>query len=185
MDQGVAGVIAGIAGLVGAGVGGLATAYGARIGAQKTIEAAHMQVERQSTAEHLHWIREQRRQVYSDVLAAHASFRTTTINWLVELRRDLSLSSEDRLRFRGQYVELGEITARADLWGPRAVVDHGHAMLKEVGTQFVALTKWSEAIREGQSSDIPNLSQEFEAARAALKNARSAFMQAAVDALQY
>ncbi|MFD9139679.1 hypothetical protein ACFVY7_02550 [[Kitasatospora] papulosa] len=185
MDQGIAGVIAGIAGLFGAGVGGLATAYGARIGAQKTLEAASMQAERQSTFEHLHWIREQRRQVYSDVLASHASLWATTINWAVELRQGRPLPNEDHLRFKEQFFEMVDATARADLWGPTAVLGEGHAMRRAAGEEYAALSAWSHAIRAEETSDIQDFLQRYETAREAYGEARSAFIQAAVNALQF
>lgn len=144
-----------------------------------------MQVERQATAEHLHWIREQRRQVYSDVLASHAAFQTATIIWLVEVKQDRSLPSEDHLRFQGQYVELAEVTARADLWGPTTVVDEAHALRRAAGGKFSALSGWSHAIRAEQTSDIPSFSQQYEAAAEAFNETRSDFIQAAVNASQF
>ncbi|MFJ8363077.1 hypothetical protein [Streptomyces sp. NPDC093984] len=185
MDQGIAGVIAGIAGLVGAGVGGLATAYGARVGAQKTIEATHMQVARQSEAEHLHWIRDHRRQACSDVLASHGSFLSMAINGSVRLGSDHALSDEEQLRLRDQFIDLSQVAARADLWGPRDVVVQAQALRSAAGTMFAALVGWSAAIVEGRTGDISSLSEEYETASQALKTARSSFVEAAIQALQF
>ncbi|MGI5195573.1 hypothetical protein ACQEVY_18295 [Streptomyces sp. CA-288835] len=185
MDQEVAGIIAGIAGLVGAGVGGLATAYGARVGAQKTIEATHLQVERQSTAEHTHWIREHRRQVYGDVMASHAKFLATTVNRVIELREGRPQPSEDHQRFREHWLDLVETTARVDLWGPGDVQAQAQALRGAAGDVNVALAGWSDALREDRTGDVSNRAQDFEAASEAFAEAWAAFVSAAVQALQF
>lgn len=122
MDQGLAGLLAGIAGLIGTGVGGLATAYGARIGADKTLEAAHAQVEAQSDAEHDHWVREQRRQACSDIVDAYGTFmlslnRVTDQVWdrVQPTDSDLEAVKNDARNF---YLA-GE---RLSLWGPDELV---------------------------------------------------------------
>ncbi|MFI5807530.1 hypothetical protein [Streptomyces sp. NPDC051561] len=184
MDQEFVGLVAGMSGLIGAVVGGLATAYGARIGAQKTIEATHIQAERQSTDQQRRWILDQRSQVCSDVLASHASFRTTAINWVATLRGGNPLAEEEYLRFQGQFVELVEVSARADLWGPQYLVDNSRALLKAAGAEFSALVEWSAATREGRASDITAVTQQYGAARDAIQAARSAFIETAGRALQ-
>ncbi|MFC8780753.1 hypothetical protein ACFW20_25135 [Streptomyces nigra] len=185
MDQGIAGVIAGIAGLVGAGVGGLATAYGARIGAQKTLEAAYTQVERQSAAEHMHWIRDHRRQVCDDVMASHASFLAVMINSVVELHQSRPLPSDVRQRLWEHFLALVETTARVDLWGPREVQAQAQALRGAAGDVNTALTGWSSALRGEQPSDASRCAEDFEAANGAFNEARAAFVQAAVQALQF
>lgn len=64
MDQGLAAVWAGVAGLVGAGIGGAAAVWGAAIGGRRTVEAAERQAQRTATAEHQHWLRQQRHDAY-------------------------------------------------------------------------------------------------------------------------
>ena len=122
MDQGLAGLLAGIAGLIGTGVGGLATAYGARIGANKTLEAAHAQVEAQSGAEHGHWVREQRRQACSDVVDTYGVFmlslnRVTDKVWdhVQPTDGDFEAVKNDARNF---YLAGG----RLSLWGPDDLV---------------------------------------------------------------
>jgi hypothetical protein len=183
MDQGIAGVMAGVAGLLGAGIGGLATAYGARVGAQKTIEAAQTQVDRQSAFEHSHWVREQRRQVYSQLIELHATYQIAMVTTGVALDSGRPLSDEDRGRLHGQFQEFVEVVARADLWGPGEIVEKAHVWHRTVGERWTALLSWSRAIREGRTEDIQRFSDEFEVATAADGRARSAFIQAAVNAL--
>lgn len=64
MDQGWAAIWAGIAALVGAGVGGGFAVWGAAIGGRKAVEAARQQVKDQAVTEHGHWLREQRQEAY-------------------------------------------------------------------------------------------------------------------------
>ncbi|MFH9988447.1 hypothetical protein [Streptomyces luteogriseus] len=185
MDQGIAGVIAGIAGLVGAGVGGLATAYGARIGAQKTLEAAHAQVERQSTAEHLHWMRDHRRQAYDDVMASYASFLAVMANLVGELLQGRPLPSDGRQRLREHFLALVETSARVDLWGPREAQAHAQALREAAVDVNTALTGWSHALREDRTSDASRCAEDFEAASRAFNEARAALVHAAVQALHF
>ena len=69
MDQGVAAVWAGIAGLAGAGIGGAAAVWGSAIAGRKSIEAAKQQSERAAAAEHQHWQRQARFDAYRSLLA--------------------------------------------------------------------------------------------------------------------
>ncbi|MFJ7180999.1 hypothetical protein ACIQXA_32420 [Streptomyces massasporeus] len=183
MDQGIAGVIAGAAGLIGAGIGGLATAYGARIGAQKTIEAAQTQVDRQSAAEHLHWVRDQRRQVYSQVVELHATYMLATIACAVTLGSGQHMSDEELRSVRGQYIKLVEVSARSDLWGPGEVVEKVNRLHHAAGTKYTALLDWSRAIKEGRAEDVARHSDEFEIASSTDRDARNAFVSAVHDAL--
>ncbi|MFJ3867846.1 hypothetical protein [Streptomyces nigra] len=175
MDQGIAGVIAGVAGLIGAGIGGIATAYGARIGAQKTIEAAQTQVERQSAAEHMHWAREQRRQVYSQLIELHSTYMLTTITSGIVLDRGQALSDEELQAIRGQYIKFVEAGGRLDLWGPAEVVVKGNRLVQACGAKYTAICNWSSALEQGRGEDVPHCSVEFQAATAADKEARNEF----------
>jgi hypothetical protein len=64
VDQGIAAVWAGVAGLVGAGIGGAGAVWGAAIGGRRTVEAAERQAQRAAAAEHQHWLRQQRYEAY-------------------------------------------------------------------------------------------------------------------------
>ncbi|MFF7748784.1 hypothetical protein ACFZCP_05915 [Streptomyces sp. NPDC007971] len=161
MDQGIAGVIAGIAGLVGAGIGGLATAYGARIGAEKTIEAAQTQVDRQSAAEHTHWVREQRKEVYSAVVEGHVAILTTSQS-LRELMDDGSaLSAEQMASAKDGLAAFGCTIARTQLWGPDEVVRLAGALAYAAAHRFAKQVDWSAAIRRGDHGAIQERRQEF------------------------
>ncbi|MEU6509358.1 hypothetical protein [Streptomyces sp. NPDC046942] len=79
MDQGMAAVVAGLAGMVGAlggaVAGGLAAVRGARLGAETSARALRQQVQDQAATEHAHWLREQRRVAYAAYIAAAQSAR--------------------------------------------------------------------------------------------------------------
>lgn len=68
MDQGVAAVWAGAAGLVGAGIGGAAAAWGAWVAGEKTVEAAEKQARQSAVAEHHAWQRQARYEAYRTLL---------------------------------------------------------------------------------------------------------------------
>ncbi|MEU9363167.1 hypothetical protein AB0D78_16210 [Streptomyces avermitilis] len=175
MDQGIAGVIAGVAGLVGAGIGGLATAYGARIGAQKTIEAAQTQVKHQSAAEHVHWVREQRRLVYSELAKLHASFTMTSIKCKIDLVGGQPLAEEAKESLIEQVTALGEVSALTVLWGPDDVVIKARRLPTTAAEKFSALVAWSAAAQTGSATGISRCSAEYGAADEADKEARHEF----------
>ncbi|MEU1925140.1 hypothetical protein ACFZAB_30735 [Streptomyces albogriseolus] len=74
MDEGVAAIVAGVAGMVGAlggaVAGGVAAIRGARIGAEKTAEATRAQVRDQAALDHRRWLQQQRVEAYSAFLEA-------------------------------------------------------------------------------------------------------------------
>ncbi|MEU2606607.1 hypothetical protein [Streptomyces albus] len=70
MDEGVAAVVAGLAGFAGAIAGGMAAIRGARIGAETSARALRQQVQDQADSEHARWLREQRRQGYNNYITA-------------------------------------------------------------------------------------------------------------------
>lgn len=86
MDQGWAAVMAGVAGLLGAGVGGYFAMRGAQAGARTTAEAIAEQVERQAANEHAHWIRQERRQAFREIVAAYSEVAER----LVQVRKAIS-----------------------------------------------------------------------------------------------
>ncbi|MFF0735779.1 hypothetical protein ACFYVK_29675 [Streptomyces chartreusis] len=123
MDQGIAGVIAGIAGLVGAGIGGLATAYGARIGAQKSMEAVQIQVQRQSAAEHEHWVRDHRRHVCTEITDAYAQCVPVVTQCFQRMDEQDAILPELMDSLVSAVDGLITIRGHAQLWGPQELED--------------------------------------------------------------
>ncbi|MEU4893507.1 hypothetical protein AB0B12_35405 [Streptomyces sp. NPDC044780] len=170
MDQGIAAVAAGIAGLLGAGIGGLAAAYGARIGAQNTIEAARTQVDRQATAEHLHWIREQRRQAYSAIMEAHLAVSMTIDDCHTQLIDGSALPDDTISHAKGQLMNLATTVARANLWGPDDLVNKARELISAEGEAIGMMIAWSMAV-ETDDQDL------IQAVRQGLPEIRSSTLQ--------
>ncbi|QIT44993.1 hypothetical protein [Streptomyces antibioticus] len=184
MDQGIAGVIAGIAGLVGAGIGGFATAYGARVGAQKTIEAAQAQVSHQSTAEHAHWVREQRRQAYSDAMETHGTFITSLNVAVSQLSAAPPLSSETVTELQEKLVALGLAATRIHLWGPEEAVSKANTLARAAHRRLEALKGWSAATESATAyRDTRPRRREYGEATDAETTARADFVTVARSTL--
>lgn len=80
MDQGVAAVWAGIAGLAGAGIGGGLAAWGSWIGGRKTVEAAERAEERAAKTGHQQWQRERRYDAYRAFMELLDEMNAWTVN---------------------------------------------------------------------------------------------------------
>jgi len=80
MDQGIAAVLAGVAGLIGAGIGGIAAVLGARIGAETVARATSLEVRDQATVDHEHWLRGERLEAYKELLAAYDEYAIAASN---------------------------------------------------------------------------------------------------------
>ncbi|MFB6568419.1 MULTISPECIES: hypothetical protein [Streptomyces] len=81
MNEMLAALLSGLAGLIGAGVGGWATWRAARHQANAAVTAALEQVNGQARNEETHWIRQERRQLYSKVTTARTEFETALAAW--------------------------------------------------------------------------------------------------------
>ncbi|WP_395098013.1 hypothetical protein [Streptomyces noursei] len=85
MDEGKAALYAAIIGfaaaIIGAAVGGLGTWLAGRRQASAAVTAALEQVNGQARNEEAQWIRQERRQIYSNVTRANAEFQAALANW--------------------------------------------------------------------------------------------------------
>ncbi|MGW7640330.1 hypothetical protein [Streptomyces decoyicus] len=91
MDQGLAAFYAGIGALFGAILTALAGYLGARHTAKSAVDAAAKQVAAQAANELTHWIRQERRQVYREVLTqARSLIRTNSDVKLAAVRLHLT-----------------------------------------------------------------------------------------------
>ncbi|MGW8765792.1 hypothetical protein ACWGN5_25145 [Streptomyces sp. NPDC055815] len=163
MDQGLAAALAGIAGVVGAGIGGLATAYGARVGAQKTIEAVHTQVAHQASAEHEHWTREQRRQACDETVAAWMTFITQSVPCQGRISRDQDLSEEQFSALHEAFIALTIATAKLQLWGPDDLVSSARSMGSAAKQLHVAILRWPRALHGGDAAESSATKAQVEA----------------------
>ncbi|MEU8870270.1 hypothetical protein AB0D24_03745 [Streptomyces javensis] len=179
MDQGIAAVFAGVAGLVGAGIGGLATAYGARIGAHKTIEAAQTQVQHQSAAEHRHWVREQRRQACSDAADAWAPFADASVLCTVKIHRG-SAAPQEAIDVLGRsIVDLNKRCARFQLWGPDELIEAAMNLVQTAMTADASVRAWQQVLEEGDQDAIHAWQTEHAGVALQIGSAWAVFMDVA------
>ncbi|MEU6340665.1 hypothetical protein ABZ883_06910 [Streptomyces sp. NPDC046977] len=119
MDQGMAALIAGVAGMVGAlggaVAGGIAAVRGARIGAERTAEATRQQVQDQAAAEHGHWLREQRRDAYASFIAATQAVTDAA-------KAVTAMEYEQLMGFNRSVQELVKVSSLITLMGPESMV---------------------------------------------------------------
>ncbi|OKI84711.1 hypothetical protein AMK11_20170 [Streptomyces sp. CB02414] len=121
---------------------------------------------------------------YGDVLAAQAAFLASAVNYQVlRLQANQSLSSEERTVVRDLFAALSEAAGRVDLWGPSDVVAQAYALRTATGRMFVALVGWAEALDGPQGDNTASHSAEYQAAFEGFKEARTAFVGAAIKAL--
>lgn len=69
MDQGIAAVWAGAAGLFGAAIGGCAAVWGAAIGGKRSVEAAERAARNESSSNFQQWQRQERSEAYREMAA--------------------------------------------------------------------------------------------------------------------
>ncbi|WP_030673737.1 hypothetical protein [Streptomyces sp. NRRL B-1347] len=151
MDQGIAGLAAGIAGLIGAGVGGLATAYGARVGAQKTIEAAQTQVRAQSSVDHQQWVRDQRRQACTDVFDAFSRYLRAASVCGSHVKASRAVSVDEIGELSAAAMDLHVVAGHLELWGPDDIVTAADGVTSTARAQHERFTHWLAAFASGDA----------------------------------
>ncbi|MCI3931224.1 hypothetical protein [Streptomyces sp. AN091965] len=178
MDQGIAGLAAGIAGLIGAGVGGLATAYGARIGAQKTIEAARTQVQAQSSVDHQQWVRDQRRQACTDVFDAFSRYSRAASVCGSHVRADRAVSSDEIGELTDATLDLTVVAGHLELWGPDDIVTAAQGITDTAHTQHRLFVHWLAAFASGDADALGEQVRRIDSGWGDLARARAEFVGA-------
>lgn len=152
MDQGLAGVVAGIVGtggaVVGAAVGAIAGVRGARIGGVKAVEAALVQVERQAAVEHLQWVREQRQQACAKLLDAHSAAEDALKRAAAVIRRGGSFPDAERDELTNHIFTLQSCTSQLALWGPDEAVRLAQLLRAKTAEAAVALTQAQHGVAD-------------------------------------
>ncbi|MEV1061762.1 hypothetical protein [Streptomyces sp. NPDC050263] len=179
MDQGIAAVLAGVAGLAGAGIGGLATAYGARIGAQKSMEAVQVQVRKQSEAEHLHWAREQRRQTCIALTDTFGLFARSVVscNAFIYDRRPLPLEEIDRITAEAQSLVIQR--GHVELWGPLPLTEAATALTDAAEELRRSTQQWPAVLDRNHQSEMTRYIREHRSRVRPLKDLRVRFTSVA------
>ncbi|MGI5427933.1 hypothetical protein [Streptomyces sp. CA-179760] len=144
MDQGVAALIAGLAGMAGALGGAVAGAVGAvrgaKVGAEKTAEATRQQVKDQALAEHGHWLREQRQAAYSAFIAA---------NQAVERAADTAIRKTPGPHWRSELASLGQAIDELNNVSSQVAVLGPASMIELSGRVFHKLLRLRATLSEG------------------------------------
>lgn len=120
MDQGIAALVAGLTGMVGAlggaVAGGVAAVRGARIGAEKAFEAGRQQVQDQAAVELSHWLREQRREAYVSFIRE--------IQVVIDAAKAVTTMEHDQLMNFNRSIEDLKVAGNSiTLMGPQEMIE--------------------------------------------------------------
>ncbi|MFF9025159.1 hypothetical protein [Streptomyces eurythermus] len=183
MDQGMAALIAGLAGtagaLGGALVGGVAAVRGARIGAEKAAEAARQQVQDQALADHNHWLRQQRLEAYTTFLAAydaHVPIADRTSRKIQDLSPGEDLPDEDLAEMIATANAIRRERQRVKLVGPDAIHSKAMNLEETVWNYRYALVTLAEALQGAMPTE--DLAETEREERRALAMAHDSFVRA-------
>ncbi|WP_158727313.1 hypothetical protein [Streptomyces sp. NRRL S-31] len=182
MDQGVAAVVAGLAGTMGALAGAMAGVRGARLGALKAVEAARLQVEDQAQAEHRHWVREQRRQAYTRTSHLYVEVLhnlRACADALSQGQRDLA--AERQALTNRAVIDLQIAVFDLRLWGPPEIVAVAKDLRRSANRAFDVLVRWRDAVASDQ--DCEHLLREYNQAVDVLGDPYAEYMRVAADTL--
>ncbi|GAA1375475.1 hypothetical protein GCM10009612_72320 [Streptomyces beijiangensis] len=145
MDQGTAGVIAGIVGaggaLIGTAVGAMASIRGARIGGAKAVEAALTQVERQADVEQHRWVQGQRQQACMKFLDAHSAAEDALNRAALAIQGGERFPDAARDAFSNHVRAMQACTSQLALWGPEEVVSSAQNLRIETSQAAKALVE--------------------------------------------
>lgn len=182
MDQGIAAVLAGGIGLVGAVAGAFAggvwAVRGAKIGGFKAVEAARLQVEGQVAAEHFQWVRSQRQQAYGQLLDAQTAVEDALAKAAPGIRAGGRLSEEARVELTERALVMRSRSRQLALWGP----DEAVRLAYELTLSTLAA---SQALRTAQGVGVPSPGSQSQAwvqwdrANREMTSAHSAFVDRA------
>jgi hypothetical protein len=157
MDAGVAAVIAGVAGMVGAlggaVAGGIAAVRGARIGAEKTSAALLKQTQDQAEIEHRHWAREHRRSACSQLMEHYSELTAALALSVGALGRGELPTDEHHQTVDALSVSMAPVSRQLDLWGPPELRSAVGELMATVMAAVYLMKEWAEAV-ETSAPDI-------------------------------
>lgn len=177
MNDGLAALLAGGFGLIGALAAAGAAMWGARTGAVKGLEAARAQVAGQELAEHRHWAREQRRLTLMETVDRLTDMDAAlSVAW-VKLLMGEAPTPELHDEFDASHRALMRCTFRLGVWGPneaRVVSQEIHRLGSRVHDVRIL---WEGALRSGNPTD--SLQEDFRVHRATLNTPWADFLNQA------
>jgi len=172
MDQGLAAVIAGVAGTIGAFggavAGGLAAVRGARVGAETSAQALRDQVRDQAATEHAHWLREQRKVAYTLFITAAQLAQEKSLNYALD-------PSDDNMdELHNAVADLASHSGSITLIGPESIQRSADRLIEAAETlegELYALPRTDDGMSE--------ISEESEGAYSRLFGLRMRFVSEA------
>lgn len=182
MDEGMAALIAGGCGLVGALAATAGAVWGARRGATSTLETARAQVAGQELAEHRHWAREQRMLTLMDALDQLATIDRT----LGAAGVKLQLGERPPTALHDGYMTSSEGLMRAvfrlGVWGPDQARVVGQNIYDLANRVYQSWVSWDGAMTAGLPTDTHR--DAFRTRRAELHAPWSEFLYLAAQPLR-
>ncbi|NUH35288.1 hypothetical protein HUF15_00640 [Streptomyces samsunensis] len=182
MDQGWAAVIAGVVGLLGAGIGGYFAKKGAEVGAKTAADALAHQVERQAANELTHWVRQEQRQAHGEVAHAYGALAKTLADCRIAMND--GRNADDLLAQAAEQRSLLHIACSGTaLFGPEAV----WAAAQELSQAALETLKAHERLafhsRGEGSASLAGVTEEMRASRTAVSDSLAAFSTACREAI--
>ncbi|MGX1886630.1 hypothetical protein [Streptomyces sp. NPDC055287] len=182
MDQGWSALIAGIAGLLGAVLGGYIAKQGALAGAKATAEATARQVELQGRNELAHWIRQERRAAYGEVVRAYSVLANLLAAYRVAVGRGTAL---DDLSSQVDDARNALIIACSSthLFGPEAVWDAAYDMRSTAQEGVLAHRAFAHHSQAGGAPGMQDARRDLSVARDAMRESLVSFSERSRQAL--
>ncbi|MEU6301690.1 hypothetical protein [Streptomyces chartreusis] len=166
MDQGLAAVVAGVVGMVGALggsiAGGIGAVRGARIGAERTASALLQQTQDQADIEHRHWAREQRRLACTQIMDLYSASNRARAMCVGALARGQVPGDEEHLEQDRAALALASAGNHLKLWGPPQLSDAADDLVLRASTASYLLKHWIEAV-QASASNVGEIRAEYEA----------------------
>ncbi|MFE5872258.1 hypothetical protein ACFQ6V_26910 [Streptomyces roseifaciens] len=154
MDEGLAALIAGGCGLLGALAATIGAVWGARQGATKALETALAQVTEQEKAEHRHWAREQRMSTLMDAVDQLATMDRA----LGAAGVKLALGNVPPTSLHEGFMTSNEVFVRSvfrlGVWGPDQARALGQRIHNLTRNAYESWVMWEAAMNSGTSTDI-------------------------------
>ncbi|GAA1522288.1 hypothetical protein GCM10009730_32770 [Streptomyces albidochromogenes] len=182
MDQGWSALIAGMAGLVGAVLGGYIAKQGAVAGARATAEATARQVELQGRNELAHWIRQERRAAYGEVVRAYSVLANQLAAYRVAVGRGTALDDlSDQVDDARNALVIA--CSSTHLFGPEAVWDAAYALRSTAQQGVLAHRAFAHHSQAGSRSGLEDARRDLSGARVAMRESLISFSERCRQAL--
>ncbi|WP_331729695.1 hypothetical protein [Streptomyces platensis] len=148
MDQGWAGLLAGVAGLLGALIGGLAAVRGARIGAETNAAAVRQQVQDGALVAHQQWVRQERQKACLKVMDTYTALNAQVVQRRDQLRGGTALDDASMDAIQQTVMDLVGTCSHLALLGPTAIQITGGVLRDKAVSLADTMRIWNEDLPE-------------------------------------